>query len=104
MSRNKSVSKTKHFFIPDCQVKPSVNTDHIESAGNYAAHKQPNVIIFGGDFYDMESLSSYDKGTKRAEGRTYQKDIIAGNKALTRFFKPIKIKNKELAKQKKAQY
>lgn len=96
--------KTKHFYVPDTQVKPDVPTDHIESAGNYCAKKKPDVIVFAGDFYDMPSLSSYDKRTAKAEGRRYSDDIKSGNKALTRFFKPILAENRTLAKKKKAQY
>lgn len=79
----------KHFIIPDTQVKPGINTDHLEAAGNYIAAKKPDVIIHLGDHWDMQSLSSYDKGTIKAEGVRYQNDIDAGVEAMERMMYPI---------------
>lgn len=74
-----------HMVIPDTQVKPGVNIDHLEWAGNYAAEKRPDVIVMIGDWWDMPSLSSYDKGKLSFEGRRYVDDIKAGRKAMERF-------------------
>ena len=65
----------KICVIPDCQVKPGVPLDHLVWASDYIADKKPDEIICIGDFADMESLSSYDKGKKCFEGRRYSKDI-----------------------------
>lgn len=72
----------KIAVIPDAQVRPGVRTDHLEWAGKYIAEKRPDVVVCLGDFWDMPSLSSYDKGKGSAEGRRVAKDIEAGNKAL----------------------
>lgn len=77
------------MVIPDTQVKPGHSHEHMEWAGEYAAHKKPDRIIHLGDHWDMSSLSSYDKGLKSFEGRTYKKDIEAGNAAMDAFMKPI---------------
>lgn len=74
-----------HMVIPDTQVKPGVNTDHLEWAGNYAAEKRPDAIVMIGDWFDMPSLSSYDKGKLAFEGRRYVDDIKSGRKAMERF-------------------
>jgi len=79
-----------HIVIPDGQVKEGVNTDHWEWIGNYIAEKQPDNIINIGDFWDMPSLSMYDKGKLPFEGRRYVKDIKAGRDAMERLLKPIK--------------
>ena len=77
-------------MIPDTQVKPGVNTDHLEWAGHYAVKMKPDVIVHIGDHWDMPSLSSYDKkGSRQMEGKRYVKDIDAGNEALDRFMAPI---------------
>lgn len=72
---------TVHIFIPDSQVKPGVPLDSLRWIGNYMVEEfaeRPNVkIIHAGDFADMPSLSQYDKGTKKMEGRTYQADLDA---------------------------
>jgi hypothetical protein len=79
-----------HIFIPDTQVKPGVRTDHLEWAGRYVAERAPNVLVMGGDWWDMPSLSSYDKGKKAAEGRRVSADVDAGNEAMDRFLAPIR--------------
>jgi hypothetical protein len=80
---------TRHFIIPDTQVKPGVKTDHLEWAGKYAVEMQPDVIVHIGDHWDMPSLSSYDRGKGSMEGKRYKLDIEAGNKAMDRFMAPI---------------
>lgn len=80
----------KHVFIPDCQVKPGVSLDHLTWAGKYIAEKRPDVIVCGGDFADMPSLSSYDKpGSKQYEGRRYQKDVDAARRGMELLLEPI---------------
>jgi hypothetical protein len=91
-SVTKSKTKTiEHVFIPDTQVKPGVNTDHIEAAGNYIADRKPDVIVVIGDWWDMPSLSQYEKsGSKYFHDKSYKKDIDAGNSAMERFLRPIR--------------
>lgn len=79
----------RHLVIPDTQVKPSSNTDHLVWAAKFAVDKKPEKIIFLGDHWDMESLCSYDVGKKSFEGRSYQKDVKAGQKAMCRFMQVI---------------
>ena len=73
----------KILVIPDGQVKPGVPLEHWKWVGKYAAEKQPDIIINLGDWADMESLSSYDKGKKSFEGRRYKKDIEAVRSAVS---------------------
>jgi hypothetical protein len=73
----------KICVIPDCQVKEGVSLDHLEWASDYIADKRPDEIICIGDFADMESLSSYDKGKKSYEGRSYQRDILVAKRAMS---------------------
>jgi hypothetical protein len=79
-----------HIFIPDTQVKPGHSIRHLEAAGRYVADKAPNVLVLAGDWWDMQSLSSYDKGSKSAEGRRVSDDFRAGNEAMDRFLSPIR--------------
>lgn len=79
----------KHFVIPDTQVKPDDNTEHLTWAAKYAVAKKPEVIIFLGDHWDMPSLCTYDYGTKGYEGRAYKYDIKAGNDAMVKFMMVI---------------
>lgn len=80
----------RHLWIPDTQVKPGVPTDHIAWAGRYAGVKRPDRIFFGGDWWDMPSLSSYDKGKRAAEGKRIKLDVDAGNAAMDLFFREMR--------------
>lgn len=81
----------KIAVLPDCQVKPGVNTDHLEWFGKYVAAKRPDVIVCIGDFADMESLSTWEKdGSLAAEGKRYAADISSAKAAMRRFLTPIR--------------
>lgn len=81
----------KIAVIPDTQVRPGVNTDHLEWCGKYLALKKPDVIIQMGDFGDLSSLSSHDvPGSRRMEGQRYQKDLDSIHKAMDKFMAPIR--------------
>lgn len=79
----------KHAIIPDVQSKPGVSTEFLSRIGRYLAEKQPERIICLGDFADMPSLSSYDKGRKGFEGRRYKKDVDAAKRAMEALMEPI---------------
>lgn len=76
-------------MIPDCQVKPGVPLEHLEWCGKYLAAKQPDVIVCIGDFADMASLSSFDKGTRLFEGRRYQRDLEASKQGMDLLMSPV---------------
>jgi hypothetical protein len=80
----------RHLFLPDIQAKEGVPTEHLEWIGQYILHKKPEVIVCIGDFADMPSLSSYDKGKKCFEGRRYKKDIAAAKNAMDILLKPMR--------------
>jgi hypothetical protein len=90
----------KHFVIPDVQAKPGSNFDYLRAAGNYIVEKKPDVIINIGDFADMPSLSSYDRGLKSFEGRCYTDDIWASREAMDALLEPM-FKYNERAKRNK---
>lgn len=77
-------------YLPDAQVKPDVSLEYLRCQGEYIAHKKPDVIVCAGDFADMESLSSYDKGKKSAEGKRVTKDIEAAIQGMNTLLRPIK--------------
>jgi hypothetical protein len=79
---------TTHLIIPDTQVKPGVDTRHLEWIGKYIAEKQPDVIVHLGDHWDMESLSHWS--TKREmEGKRYLADVQAGNEGFLKLNKAL---------------
>lgn len=82
------------LVLPDVQAKPGVNFSFLSRIGQYALDKRPDTIVCIGDFADMPSLSSYDKGKKSFEGRRYKRDVEAAQFAMQAFLKPITDHNK----------
>ena len=70
------------FVIADTQCKPSESLEYILWVGRYIADKKPDIVIMIGDWWDVPSLSSYDKGKASAEGRRFKDDLEAGNKGM----------------------
>jgi len=94
----------KHLVLPDVQAKAGNDFSYLTAAGNYIVAKKPDVIVCIGDFADMESLSSYDKGKKSFEGRSYQKDIWAAREAMDALLTPLFKYNADRIKWSKKQY
>jgi hypothetical protein len=94
----------KILVLPDVQAKPGNDFSFLTSIGNYILAKQPDVIVNIGDFADMESLSTYDRGLKSFEGRSYQKDIWAAREAMDALLTPIYEYNKRAKRNKDKQY
>ena len=77
-------------YVPDMQQKPGVCPRFLRAVGNYIVAKRPDIIVNAGDFWDMPSLSSYDKGKKASHGRTVLADIQAGLTAMDTMLSPIR--------------
>lgn len=95
---------TKHFIIPDVQAKHGHDFTFLTNAGRYVVEKQPDVLVCLGDWADMESLSSYDIGSKKFEGKRYVNDIQAAQDAMQAFLAPIDDFNKKAKAHGKKQY
>jgi len=80
----------KIIFLPDKQVKPNHKQEHLKWAGKLITQESPDIVVDAGDHFDMPSLSTYDRGKKRAEGARYTRDIKAGNDALALMEENIK--------------
>lgn len=92
------------FVLPDVQAKPDVDFSFLTCIGKYIVKKKPDIIVCGGDFSDMESLSSYDVGKKSFEGRSYQKDIWAAREAMDALLQPLFDFNDKARRNKDKQY
>lgn len=76
-------SRNMLAYIPDCQIHPGTPINHLWWLAYYLLDKGPNKIVWAGDFWDMPSLSSYDKAGSRAfEGRRLHADVAAGHRAM----------------------
>jgi hypothetical protein len=99
---------TIHIVIPDNQVRPGVPTDHLRWVGQYIVDQfagKPDIKIINlGDFWDMPSLSSYDKGKGAAEGRRVVDDIKAGNAGMQLLDKALNEFNAKQRRNKEKQW
>jgi hypothetical protein len=76
----------KHAMIPDTQIFPGSKLTHLPAAAKYLRKHKPEKIVIIGDWWDMPSLSSYDKpGDKGWETKDVQADLDAGWDAMTSF-------------------
>lgn len=98
------MKKNKHLLIPDAHATPKDNFRRFEWLGELIMMEMPDVIIDIGDWWDMASLCSYDKGTKSFEGRRYNDDIEAGHIAAELAFGPIVKYNNTRTRHKKGKY
>lgn len=94
----------KHFCIPDIQARPDIDLSYLRWIGAYIIKKKPDVIVCIGDFADMPSLSSYDRGKIQFEGRRYKKDIAAAKEAMDLLLAPIREYNKRASKNHTTRY
>jgi len=94
----------KHLIIPDIQSKDGIDFTFLSHIGKYIVEQKPEVIVCIGDFADMPSLSSYDKGKKSFEGRRYVKDIAAATEAMRVLLAPLKEFNAKAKKNKEKLY
>lgn len=84
------------MIIPDTQIKPGVDTAHIDWAAKAIVNYLPDYVVVIGDWWDMPSCSSHDApGSLETEGRRIVADIEAGNEAFERLVAPM---NKETAR------
>lgn len=86
----------KHMIISDVQAKKDVPNVHMTWIGQYLVDKKPDVVVCIGDFGDMPSLSSYDKGKASFEGRRYKDDIKAVHVAMDKLMAPLALFNRGL--------
>jgi hypothetical protein len=98
------MSGQTHLVIGDSHATPGIDNRRFDWLGQIIVDLKPDVIINIGDMADMESLCSYDRGTKGYEGRRYKKDIDVVLDAQERMFAPLRKLQKRQAKTKHKQY
>jgi hypothetical protein len=95
----------RHLIIPDCQVKPGVDTTHLDWAARATLEYRPDVIVVIGDFWDCPSMNSHEQaGSKELEGARIMEDIRAGNEAFERLFAPLHAEQLRLIVNKRKRY
>lgn len=94
----------KLLVIPDAHAHPEYDNERFKWLGRFVLDTRPDIVVCLGDWADMPSLSSYDKGTRGFEGRRYQRDVEATIDSQREFFAPIWEYNKRRARNKDKQY
>lgn len=74
----------KILVVGDAHARPGVDNSRFDALGNFVVEKTPDIVVSIGDWADMASLCSYDKGHLAAEGRRYVDDVAASRDALDR--------------------
>ena len=87
-----------HLVIPDSHAHPDHNNSRYDLIGHLINDLKPDIVADIGDFWDMPSLCSYDKGLKSFEGRRYKRDIEAGLDAQERIYTITRRGKKKLPK------
>lgn len=91
------MSKSRHMFIPDLQVKPGIPLQHIPAAANAIASYKPDVLVLAGDYWDFPSLNRWsEKGSKDLEGTRILEDANAGNEVLATLLAPAQAEMQRL--------
>jgi predicted MPP superfamily phosphohydrolase len=85
-----------HLIIPDSHAHPDHSNERYDYIGHLINDLKPDVVVDIGDFWDMSSLCSYDKGLKSFEGRRYKRDVAAGIEAQDRIATIVKRQKKRL--------
>jgi len=94
----------KIIVLPDVQARDGIDFSFLTSIGNFILKEKPDCVVNIGDFADMESLSTYDRGLKSFEGKRYTKDIWAARQAMDALLTPIYEYNAKAKKNKEKQY
>lgn len=89
------MSKT-YLIIPDCHAVPYHPQDRADWLARLIIDLKPDVVVNLGDAADMESLSSYDKGKRSFQGKTYRKDIDAHLEFQDRLWGPVRATKKKM--------
>lgn len=84
------------LVIPDPHSKPGTSNRRAEWCGKLINDLKPSIVVCLGDAADMESLCSYDKGTKAFQGRSYRADIEAHSDFQDRLWSTVKAAKKKL--------
>ena len=79
------MSGKTHLVIPDSHAHPDYSNERYDWLAELILDIKPDVVIDIGDWFDMPSLCSYDRGTKGFEGRRFQSRYFfaSGNKCET---------------------
>lgn len=92
------------LIIPDYHAHPDYDNHRATALGRLIVDRKPTAVLMLGDWADMPSLSSYDKGKRSFEGRRYSRDVAAAIEAQEMLWAPVNEYNERRAANHKSQY
>lgn len=92
------------LLVGDPHASPDTDNRRFTWLGRMILDTAPDMVVCMGDFADLNSLSSYDRGKKTGEGRRYALDLAAAHNANERIFEPIEEFNNYKRNIRKAQF
>lgn len=87
---------TDYLIVPDQHAVPYHPNTRADYLAQLTIDLRPDVVINMGDAADMESLSSYDKGKRSFQGKSYKGDIDSHLEFQERWWDPVKRTKKKL--------
>jgi len=76
--------------LPDVHCHPDYANTRLDWANDVIRSERPTHIVCLGDFADMPSLASYDRGRLAFEGRRFKHDLDAAADGMRRLLKGVK--------------
>ena len=93
------------LVIGDCHVEETQDLSRFSLLSKHIVATKPDDIVIIGDFLTLNALSAWDRDKrKKMEGKRYQKEIEAGNKALDLLMADMLKLQKKQRKNKEKQY
>lgn len=90
---------SRHYVVPDVQLRAGVPADHIDWIAKDIIRRKPDVVVVLGDWWDFVSLNTHAApGSASTENQRIEKDLQAGNSAFRRLADPIQDEIDRLAK------
>lgn len=85
-----------HIIIGDPHAHPNHDNNRALHISRLIADLRPDVVVQLGDAADMPSLSSYDKGKRSFQGRSYAADIAAHSDFQDKLWHHVRRQKKKL--------
>ena len=73
---------TKHILIFDAHIHKDTPFSRFHALSRLITKEMPDTIVFGGDWWDLPSLSWFDKGKPHFQATSYKEDIRRGRVAM----------------------
>lgn len=82
--------------MPDPHAHFEHNNDRASWLGELIVDLKPDIVVNGGDQFDMPSLAEYEKGKRSFQNKNYKLDIEAGLDFHERLWAPAKAAKKKM--------